>query len=667
MLKKLISHLQLSFSTIDSVIFGGTAILVGLGTGGGVWVFKRLIDLVNRWFFTDLSGFLQPLGQWRVVILPVIGGLLVGLIISKFTGSEQSHGVAGVMESVALAGGRLRYQHTPVKVIAAAVSIGSGASVGPEDPSVQIGANLGSMFGQWFHLSEDQVRTLVAAGAAAGIAAAFNAPIAGVFFALEIVLGEIGSSALGMVVISAVTSAVLTQAIAGNQPAFQISAYSMNSAWELPLYLLLGIMAGPISAIYVKLLYTAQDLFQKIHAPAWMKAVIAGLIVGILGMAYPQVFGVGYSTIEKILGGTTFPIGLLLMLLAAKIIATPVSISGGFVGGVFAPALFLGATFGAAFGQVAELIFPSLNIHPAAFAMVSMAAVLAGSVHAPLTAILLLFEMTNDYRIILPLMFSVIISWQFSKQLQPDSAYTLGLLRKGIRLEHGRDIDVLDRIDVAEIMEKNPFTFNADTNLKDAADFLYKTRHHGAPVVDNENHLLGVFTIEDLDGCDPDKWKDLTVGELCTKDPMVAYPDESIGEALRRMGRKDVGRLPVVRKDNPRDLVGLIRRNDLVRAYDTALTRRATLRHQAEQVYLDASTPEAVAVRDVKIEPGSVCDGKNMKDIPWPKDCIVASVRRGRRVLIPKGDTVIKGGDTLVVVGEESITEQLNELCTEKV
>ena len=216
----------------------GTGLLVGLLSGAGVWAFKQLIDLAHLFFFDLIGVGLRSLGGWTLGLIPVLGGLAVGLIAHFWIGEERHHGVAGIMESAALAGGRLRYQRIPAKSAAAALSIGSGASVGPEDPSVQIGSNLGSMFGQWLHMSDERTRALVAAGAASGIAAAFNAPIAGVFFALEIILGEIGGSAFGIVVIASVISAIFTQAVAGSEPAFHVPAYAFGSPLELPLELL---------------------------------------------------------------------------------------------------------------------------------------------------------------------------------------------------------------------------------------------------------------------------------------------------------------------------------------------------------------------------------------------------------------------------------------------
>ncbi len=597
----------------ETFILSTIAVVVGLTSGVGVWAFKRLIDLFNLVLFGKLGSWLGQFGGWSVVLIPLAGGLVVGLIWRYFIGEERHEGVAGVIESVALAGSRLRYKRMPIKAIGAALSIGAGASIGPEDPSVQIGANLGSMFGQWLHLSDERMRSIVAAGAAAGIAAAFNAPIAGIFFALEIILGELSVDAFGVVVLASVVSAVVTQALSGPEPAFHVPAYAFNSIWELPLYLGLGLLAGPISAFYSTAFGKAKDLFNRLPVPPWYRPAIAGVLVGVVGIFLPQLFGVGYNTIDLVLANNPLPIMLLLVLLIGKLLLTPTSIGGGFPGGIIAPSLFLGATLGGAYGHVVALLFPTLNINPPAFAMVGMAAVLAGTVHAPLTAILLLFEMTNNYLIILPLMFAVVVSLGVSRRLQPDSVYSLVLARKGIRLERGRDVEVLQGITVSEVMHTKFDTLSDQTTLEEASRLFIKSRHHGFPVVSADGILIGIFTFRDLDKAVAENVENnkRPVGEFCTREMLVTYPDESIGTALRRMSHKDVGRLPVVDRDDPTHLLGLLRRSDLVRAYDLALSRRTTLRHRAHQIRLGTYT--GVNVEEITIKRAPRPTGKRSR------------------------------------------------------
>jgi CIC family chloride channel protein len=639
-------------TTSQTLSLGGLALLVGLTTGVGVWLFKWLIELVRGFSSSLVHG-------WMVILPPIIGGVIVGLVAHYLIGDEKLHGTAGIMQSVALTGGRLRYQKAPVKTAAAILSIGSGAAVGPEDPSVQIGANLGSMFGQVFRMSDERIRTLVAAGAASAIAAAFNAPIAGVFFALEIVLGEISGNALGMILMAAVTSSVFTQAVAGSSPAFQVPAYAFNSVWELPLYLALGLLAGPISALYVRLLYRMQDLFSGWNAPRPLKTASAGLAVGLVGIFLPQVLGVGYETIGEVLNKNDLGLWLLIALLIAKLILTPVSIGGGFLGGVFAPSLFIGATLGGAFGMLMANLFPSLSVSPAAFALVGMAAVLVGAVHAPLTAVLLLFEMTNDYRIILPLMFAVAISLVISQRIQRDSVYAMGLARHGIRLDRGRDVEVMSAITVGEAMRPGAESLPESMSLIEAAETLSKMRHHGLPVVDDEGRLSGIITVQDIEHA-----TGKTVGDACTRQVEVAFPDETLNMALRRMSRRDVGRLPVVSRENPRRLLGVLRRADVIHAYDIALTRRVTQRHQEHAVRLDALTPTRMDVSDIVVEIGAPAAGKCMNEIPFPRECVIASVRRGGQVFIPRGETRLQAGDLLVVVAEGAARTEAQRLCS---
>jgi CIC family chloride channel protein len=302
-----------------------------------------------------------------------------------------------------------------------------------------------------------------------------------------------------------------------------------------------------------------------------------------------------------------------------------------------------------------------LGLSPAAFALVGMAAVLAGAVHAPLTAVILLFEMTNDYRIILPLMFAVAVSMLLSQRIQKDSVYAMGLARHGIRLDRGRDVEVMSAITVGDAMHTEGETLPESMHLTEAAERLALTRHHGLPVVNAEGWLTGILTVQDIEHATGD-----TAGEACTREVEVAFPDETLNMALRRMSRRDVGRLPVVAREDPRKLLGILRRADVIHAYDIALTRRVAQRHQEHAVKLDALTPAHVDVSDVAVEIGAPAAGKPMKEIPFPRECVIASVRRGRQVFIPRGETVLYAGDMLVVVAEGLALAEVERLCRQQ-
>ncbi len=635
---------------------------IGLGASLAVLAFKEMIKLIHELLFGKLNSLLAGWGTWTVMLMPVIGGLLVGLLRHYLLPAERHHGVAGIMESVALAGGRLRYGRVPLKSIAAALSIGSGASVGPEDPSVQIGANLGSFIGQKLRLSDDRTRLLVAMGAASGIAAAFNAPIAGVFFAIELILGELTTSAFGMVVFSAVISAVTTRAIIGPTPAFPIPAYDFHAPVELIFYLILGLLAAVVSVAYIKSIYWAHDRFHHSRLPLWARPLLAGALVGAVGIFFPEVFGDSYEAIAEILFGRMTVVHLLLILLVLKIVLTSLSLGSGFMGGVFAPSLFLGAALGGAFGRLADILFPRLIIQPSAFALVGMAAVLAGTVRAPATAIMLLFEMTNDYRILLPLMFAVVVSVFLSRSIHAPSVYELSLLRKGIRLQRGRDIDVLETLRVREVMRKVPHVVQAEMPLRMAASLMDKARVHGLPVLAGDGLLCGVISLSDVDRAveRDEKNFDRPSGEFCSRALVFAYPDETVREALQRMSGRDIGRMPVVDPENETRLVGWLSRADIIRAYELALSRRSAERHRAGQVQLGAIS--GAEVLELVVAPGSRVDGVMLKDIHLPHNSLVASIQRGRRLMIPHGGTRLHAGDRLALVAEAEDRETLRQM-----
>ena len=440
--------------------------------------------------------------------------------------------------------------------------------------------------------------------------------------------------------------------------------YAFHSAQELPLYLVLGVLAGLVAALYVTALYLAKDWFGRWPVPGWLKTTAAGLAVGIVGIWLPQIFGVGYDTIDAIFNGPQMALSLLVALLIAKLAMTAVSIGGGFPGGVFAPSLFLGATLGAAYGSVIQAAFPRLLIAPQAYAMVGMAAVLAASVHAPLTAIILLFEMTRDYRIILPLMAAVILALLLAQWLRKDSVYSMALSRKGLRLQRGRDIEVLEGITVSEVMDTNILTLRDTDSLAEATEIFSRTRHHGLPVVNGAGELTGILTLLDVErtraACADAA---CAVGDACVRDLVVTYPDESIGAALRRMSTRDIGRLPVVDRNHPQQLLGLLRRSDLVRAYDVALTRHAARRHRAQAGRLALASGTTVTVHEITVAHGVPCAGKPVRLTGWPTDSVIASLRRRGRTFVPHGDTVLEAGDVLLIVAEGDGIEEARRLC----
>lgn len=648
------------------------AVLVGLGAGLGAVFFRWQIGLVRSISFDWLPRVTADWGMAYVVIAPVVGGLLVGPLIYFFAREAKGHGVPEVMEAVALRGGRIRPVVAVVKAFASSLSIGTGGSVGREGPIVQIGSTIGSSVGQAMKLSDDRVRNLVACGAAGGIAATFNAPIAGVFFALEVILGDFSVKSFGTVVIASVTASVVGHAAFGDVPAFHIPEYTLNSVWEFPLYVVLGVVAALVAALYVRAIYGSEDLFDSWKTvPEWSKAAVGGLLLGCMALAYgaipglgfdrvPQVYGVGYETIESgLLGGEVM---LAMFALAGlKILATSITIGSGGSGGVFAPSLFIGSMLGGSLGLLFAILVPGVPGPAGAYALVGMGAVFAGTSHASITAVLIIFEMTGDYKIILPLMLAVVTSTLLSSTLlNRETIYSLKLTRRGVRLMRGRALDVLEGVRVEEVMSQT-MTVLPETPLEGMDRFFLKANRNACPVVDANGRLVGIVSLTDVRRAldSRDDVRNVVVGDIMTSKLVTAYPDESLNAVLQRMAPQDLSRLPVVSREDPSRLVGVIRRNDVVRAYDLGLARR-----EREALEIPAGIREDSQIESIEVTLGrhSRCVGRSVSEISaeMPNDSLLVSIRRADgSVIFPHGDTMLRQGDRIVAYARRDRLEQL--------
>jgi len=669
----------------EATILIVTAIVIGAGTGLGAVFFIWLIESVQKLFFEGGETLFGGMGRVLLILIPVVGGLIGGPIIAFFASEAKGHGVPEVMQAIALRGGRIRPRVVVAKIAASALCIGTGGSAGREGPIVQVGAALGSTLGQWLKLSSGRIRNLVACGAAAGIAATFNAPIAGVIFAMEVILGELHMGDLGNVIVSALTASTIARVFLGDNPAFVIPRYAMQTPWEIFLYALLGVLAAFAAVGFIRMLYWFEDLFDDWKFPNALKPAVGGLLLGVLGFAYPialgwggltgtqaatnlpitenipHVFGAGFGVIEDALLGKA-PFLLLFVLIFLKPLATSFTLGSGNSGGVFAPSLFAGAALGGAFGLLVERIFPGVTAGTGIFATVGMAAVFAGAARAPFTAILIVFEMTNDYRLMVPLMAAVIFSMIVAERLHKESIYTLKLTRRGIHLRRGRDVDVMENLTVSEAMRPAPEPVPYDLPLRMVPTLMDGARMHGLPVTDEDGKLCGVVTIQDVEkAAESDEHNlDHPVTRFCSQNLVVAYPDETVHHALERMSHRDIGRLPVVEHNKPSKLIGWISRADIVRAYERALTRRVAVQQQVQKVRL--GTVEGVQIVEETVNAGSQADMQPLSAIPWPEDSLIASIQRGSQVLIPHGNTILQAGDRLTIIckhGEEDILANL--------
>ena len=653
-----------------------TSLLVGIGTGLGAIVFNRLIDAVSWVSFEWLPRLLAGPVPWMVVIAPTIGGLIAGPLIFYFAREAKGHGVPEVMEAIALKGGRIRPIVVVIKAVASSLTIGTGGSVGREGPIVQIGAALGSTLGQILHLSEERIRNLVACGAAGGIAATFNAPVAGVIFALEVILGELSIGHVGTVVLSAVTASTVMQALVGAEYTFAIpEPYTIESIWEFGFYAILGLAAALVAVAFVRTLYWAEDVFanQKL-IPEAVQPAIGGLLMGLVALSYPFLFpALRYENIPQVFGGGYGPItaalsnhellGTALVLIVLKMIATNLTLGSGGSGGIFAPSLFMGAMAGSAIGIVVNRLFPGIPAPPGAYALVGMGAVFAGAAQAPITAVIMLFELTGDYRIILPLMLTVVIAVLVSRQLlDGESIYTLKLTRRGIHLQSGRDVDILQGVLVGEVMTRDVDTVPVDMTIVELSEVFSRTRHHGFPVLDKDGKLWGIVTITDLErAVDQNMPRRTTVAEIATprEQMLVAYPDEPVGVVLARLSTRGLGRMPVVSREDPDKLVGLIRRSDIIRAYNVALARRAEIQHRARRMQL--RNLDGLEFIEVTLSESDKAVGRTLQDIApeMPADCVLISIRRDGTVVVPHGNTVFQPGDHITAFVRTSEKPQL--------
>jgi CIC family chloride channel protein len=557
------------------------AVLVGVGAGLGSIVFRWLITTFTGVFaghrdYAAAGHAANPhvpwLGVGFVVLAPAVGGLLYGPLVDRFAKEARGHGVPEVMLAVARRGGRINPAVAVVKSLASALCIGSGGSVGREGPIVQIGSALGSTLGRVVRVGEDRMRLLVACGAAGGIAATFNAPLAGVFFAMELILGDFAVESFGAVVLSAVAASVIGRAAFGDTAFLHLPAFHVDHLDQYPLFALLGVAAGVVGVGFTRVLYAIEDACDWAwRGPEWLRPAVGGLLLGAFLLLLPEMYGVGYPVLEKAAGGG-YTVWFLLALLAGKVLATSLTIGIGGSGGVFAPSLFTGAMLGAAYGATAHHLLPASAGAAGAYALVGMGAVFAGASRAPITAVVILFELTGEYSIILPLMLAVAASATISRLLSPDTVYTLKLRRRGIDLTAAAPGARLGAQPVGDVMEPLPEPLPAATPLPQAARRLSLSGHGSLPIVDASGGYLGVITARAVaealaEPHDPDGGRPETAGDLVEPSaPLTA--DTPLATALTILVTAAGTGLPVLDAGQER-LVGWLTHQSALRALHT--------------------------------------------------------------------------------------------------
>ena len=672
------------------------ALVVGAGAGAGAVFFRYLIEGFTLLFtghldYTVLGHVPNPhlpsLGAWYVLFVPVIGALLFGPLIERFAREARGHGVPEVMVAVAEKGGRIRPRVAVIKSLASALDIGSGGSVGREGPIVQIGSALGSTLGQWLRLPDSRLRLLVACGAAGGISATFNAPLAGVFFALEIILINFRASNFAVVVLSSVTADVVGRAAFGAHPFLLLPPFQLVSFWEYFLYAVLGVFAAVAGVGFIRALYGLEDIFDKVwRFPEWLRPVGGGVILGIVIFVLPEMYGVGYPVISRIIDGH-YVTWFLLILLGGKVLATSLTLSSGGSGGVFAPSLFMGAALGTAFGGAVHAALPTVTAAPGAYGLVGMAAVFAAAARAPITAVLIVFELTGDYRIILPLMFAVALSTTLSRRMSSDTIYTLKLRRRGIDITSEEPTGLMELLAVSDAMRPVPELLRDDTPLDALPGRLEAAHANELPVADREGAYRGVVTLADVQDALAKGALHQVAGDLATQLPTV-QASQSLRDALDVLMAQEESAVPVVDAEGG-SVVGWLGQRDVLLAYSKRLKREAG---QAAATAADRPAPAARApsraepgggptnveegpveppargladytLVDVVVERGSPPVGRRLDELGLPESASVVAVRRAGATSEPEESMVIAAGDILSVIvphrGADSTIEAL--------
>ncbi len=645
--------------------------VTGIVTGFAAVALVRLLALVQKIFWGDahhLLGAAMALPPLHRLLAPAVGGLFVGFLILAARRPIGGHGTAGIIESVAR-GGVLPLRGTFAGVAGTLLTVGSGGSLGREAPLVQVGGALGSSLGRRFGLSGQRLKILLACGAASGIAAAYNAPIGGALFGLEVLLGNFALESFGPIVVSTAIATLISRRLISNYPAYQPPPEpSLISPWELGHYLLMGLLIGLASILFMAILRRTENAFARLPVPVWVRPAVGLLIVGAIGVRFPEVFGNGYDTVDLLLRGA-IPIGLVLLLPWLKIAATAVTAGCGGAGGMFTPTLFIGSMFGAAYGTWAHDLAPLATAGPNAYALVGMGAMLAATTQAPLTAVLMIFELTADYQILLPLMFACGIAIVVARLFGGTSLYTGRLAERGVRVGGRIEELVMDTILVRDIVRRGAVTVGETARLDQVMKRMIEDGRKEVFVVDVEGRFHGAITLAELSEHleRPADLATLTAGTIAYRDLPTLAPDETLSEAIGRWSQVSRDRLPVVERGEGGRFLGELSAGDIIGLYSQeVLHKEARLARfdrtgaggKAETIYVEL--PREYVVAQVTLT--SAFDGVTLRDLA-PRGRFGINVleikRPGKRPgldrrMLPDPDMRLAAGDSLVVVGRPS-------------
>ncbi len=644
------------------------AIIIGVLTGFAAIGIKDLINLFSGISFPGTGSPLENIisRPWFLILfIPVVGGIIVGPIIYYLAPEAKGHGVPEVMKAILLRGGKIRGRVSSVKALASAITIGTGGSAGREGPIVQIGSSLGSIIGQFLRISDKRLKTLIGCGAAGGIAAAFNAPIAGALFAVEILLMDFAVAQFSPIVISSVISTVIYNTFQSNAKAFIVPAYRLVSPVEIGFYFILGALCGLIAFLFIKTLYWFEDEFvNRIKTKEIFKPAIGGLGVGLIGLLFPQVMSLGYDSINHALyGNIIWYIAFILIFM--KILATSLTLGSGGSGGIFTPSLFMGAMLGYFFGFIVHAYFPNITASPGAYALVAMGGLVAGTTRGPITAIIIVFEMTNDYNIVLPLMITCIISMILSSKLSHESIYTLELMIRNIPLKKGMGTNIMKSIYVKDVYKKDFESINVNDNFNQVLNRIIQGKESDFPVVDKDGHVIGIISINDIKDYLYEKeslQNILIAGDIADSSFETLSPEDDCQTALNKLRKYSFNGLPVVDKSNSGTIIGIIWRRDIQNAHHKEIERRELASNLASMITMGSQEPTVQFMEGysiIEVSPPQSFIGKSIKELNIRKkygvDVLSIKIKEEQRErinAIPSPDYTIKSNDTLIIAGE---------------
>ncbi len=645
------------------------SIMIGLVAGLASVLFKFMIHFFQNLFWKgpNIIDAVRSQPSYLTLLIPIAGGLLIAPFIYYGAREAKGHGVPEIMEALIFRGGKIRNRVAVIKALASSICIGSGGSTGREGPIVQISASIASSLGQMFRINERAMRTLVAAGAGAGIGATFNAPIAGALFAVEILLGEFGIYSFSPIIIASVIATLISRLFTGDFAAFTVPKYTLSSIWEIGPYLLLGILSGMVAILFIKTLYFLEDRFDKLRIHPLLKPALGGLFVGIIGLKLPQVFGVGYEGIDACLQNQLgFWMAFLLVL--AKTLSTSMTLGSGGSGGIFAPSLFLGAMTGNLVGSVFHSAFPGSISSPGAFSLVGMGAVVAAATHAPITAIIIIFELTNDYKIILPLMLSCIIASFMTVGVHKESIYTMKLKRQGIIFKEGREEHILKSLSVKDFISHDYHVFINTERVGKIIDQAIGSKHHSFQIVDGQNNYIGCFALNQLKNLLDEK--DIVDSFVIAQDLAVTDiqldSEDNLEQAMNIFGQTDVAEIAVLQNGK---FAGVIKRKDVIEAYNHEIQKReaaAGLVQKIKFTTLTQSFDFGSGYKIMEMDAPSAFWNKSLKELNLKAvhRTDVLLIKRKfppQNISIPSAKEVIRKGDRLIIAGPEAnITEILS-------